>query len=106
AGSMVTSAEKLVTQTRTSRQTIRSIFSFLESTKAITIKATKRWTMLTVINWHTYQAIVKPEQPTEEPTEQPWLGLETASEVTNGVTRSVTTIEEKRSNSTTLSKSG
>lgn len=106
-GSLVTSEENLATHTRTSRQTIRSVFSFLEATQAATFKRTKRWTMITITNWAAYQATSQSSEPTEQPTLQPSDGPLDPAEITHETTHGVTTIEEvKNLRKEHMSKSG
>jgi hypothetical protein len=64
AGSLVTSADKLAASSRTTRQTVRSCLEYLEKTKSITIKTTKRWTMITIANWAAYGSMDQSGEPT------------------------------------------
>jgi hypothetical protein len=98
AGSLVTSAEKLATQTRTSRQTIRSLF-FSESNPRRHHQNNQALDHANHKQSEDSSAAMSTEQPKDEPSVRPPIGLQLPSEPTNGVTRSGTTIEERRINS-------
>ena len=54
-GQHITSTEKIAQNTGLSRQMVRTALSKLESTGEITIKATNRFSLLTVVKWAVYQ---------------------------------------------------
>jgi hypothetical protein len=94
AGSWVTSVEKITANTRANRAAIRCCLEFLQATNSITIRTTKRWTMITVTNWAAYQGVDEVEQPSEQPTGQPSLGVRQTDFTTNRTANSTATIEE------------
>ena len=54
-GQHITSVEKIAQNTGLSRQMVRTALGKLVSTGEITIKATNRYSLITVINWAVYQ---------------------------------------------------
>ena len=65
AGSFVTSYGTMVTECRLSMQQIRDAFAHLKRTHFATYRRTPRWTLVTVVNWTTYQAIADEENTVE-----------------------------------------
>jgi hypothetical protein len=56
AGSFVTSYGTMVAECHLSQQQIRDAFAHLKRTHFATYRRTPRWTLVTVVNWATYQA--------------------------------------------------
>lgn len=56
AGQFITSRKRLAEDLGFSEMQIRTALKKLESTKEITIKTTNKYTIITVINWGSYQA--------------------------------------------------
>jgi hypothetical protein len=54
-GSLVTSLEKLGTHASLSKEHARRCLDYLERTHAVTLRRTHHWTMITIVNWATYQ---------------------------------------------------
>jgi len=54
-GQMLTSQDKIAAKCRLSRQETRSALDYLKSTDRITIKPTKRFSVITVTNWPAYR---------------------------------------------------
>jgi hypothetical protein len=57
AGSFITSYASVAAACSLSTQQIRDAFAHLERTQFATYKRTHRWTLVTVLNWATYQAV-------------------------------------------------
>jgi len=55
AGSLVTSLEKLGTHAGLTKEHARRCLEYLERTQTVTLRRTHHWTMITVVNWTTYQ---------------------------------------------------
>jgi hypothetical protein len=55
AGSLVTSLEKLGTHAALSKEHARRCLDYLERTRAVTLQRTHHWTIVTIVNWATYQ---------------------------------------------------
>lgn len=56
-GQVPTSADKLAASCGLSRQTVRTALTKLQSTNEITIKSTKRFSVVTIVNWAEYQFV-------------------------------------------------
>lgn len=69
-GSFVTSLHTISSETGLSAQSIRTAMDKLKSTGEITIKATNRYTIITVCKYDDYQLTIKDEQQTEQQAEQ------------------------------------
>jgi len=67
-GSIVTSSNTLAEQTKLSRQQTRTSLEKLQLTNEITIKATKRYSLITVCKYNEYQKRDNDEQPSEQPS--------------------------------------
>lgn len=72
-GQFVTGRDSVFRDTGLSEQQYRTSLKRLKSTGSITTTATNRYTMITVINWHTYQQkSTEANEPINEPSnEQP-----------------------------------
>lgn len=57
AGSLITSLEKLGTHAGLSKEHARRCLDFLERTHSVTLQRTHHWTMITIVNWATYQQV-------------------------------------------------
>jgi hypothetical protein len=55
AGSMVTSVEKLSKMARASTKQTRGVLAYLQTANIAAIKTTSHYTLITVLNWATYQ---------------------------------------------------
>jgi hypothetical protein len=55
AGSLITSLEKLGTHATLSKEHARRCLDYLERTHAVTLQRTHHWTMISIVNWATYQ---------------------------------------------------
>jgi len=60
-----------------SEQEIRTSKSTLKSTGNLTIKATNKFSIITVVNWNTYQHIEGTEQPTNQPAKHQQINQQT-----------------------------
>jgi hypothetical protein len=67
---MITSLEKLGTHAALSKEHARRCLKYLERTHAVTLRTTHHWTMITVVNWTTYQQSDDDAQHTEQHAEQ------------------------------------
>ena len=72
-GELVTGRKKLSQGTGLSEQQIRTSLSNLQSTNEITIKSTKKYSIITVCNYGRYQDEESNEQPSNQPSEQPQI---------------------------------
>ena len=68
AGSFITSYSKTAEACNLSVQQVRDAFSHLSGTHFATYTRTKRWTLVTVLNWATHQASEDEAEHTEEHT--------------------------------------
>ena len=68
-GEYLTSRAKLAAETKLSEQTIRRALTCLKSTNEITIRTTKRWSLITVENYTKYHRSAS--QPSGQPSGQP-----------------------------------
>ena len=67
-GSFVTGRKALAKELKMSEQEIRTALEHLKATNEITIKATNRYSVITVVNYGVYQDLPNTEQPTKQPT--------------------------------------
>lgn len=56
AGSFITSISKLADSLKLTNQQVRTALNRLKSTGEITCKSTSQYTLITINNWHLYQA--------------------------------------------------
>ncbi|MFB3816122.1 MAG: hypothetical protein ACE147_00545 [Candidatus Methylomirabilales bacterium] len=85
AGSFVTSINHLAEKAKVTRQVTRDAIRNLQRLASITTQIrTQRWTMITVVNWHTYQGEECDENTEENPTENTVRTQREHSENTNG----------------------
>jgi len=68
-GSFPCGRDQLAKDIGITTQQLRTALGKLESTGEVTIKSTKRGTVLTVCNYDTYQGLDIDDQPTEQPTD-------------------------------------
>ena len=54
-GQLITGRKELSKQTGISEQSIRTGLTILKSTSTITIKSTSKFSLISILNWHTYQ---------------------------------------------------
>src|ERR1035441_6300049 len=73
AGCFVTSYATVMAECGLTQQQVRDAFGHLERTHFATYRRTPRWTLVTVRNWATYQAIAD-EENTVENTNSTWQG--------------------------------
>ncbi len=74
AGQMVTSRQVLAQELQLSEQQIRTALTKLKSTNDITIKATNKYTLVTLVNWAKYQSneeFATSKLTSNPPNEQP-----------------------------------
>lgn len=55
-GQLIFGRLKAANELKCSEQNIRTALKYLEKNEIITIRATKRYSLITVINWDTYQS--------------------------------------------------
>jgi hypothetical protein len=67
AGSFVTSQDHLSGSARVTRQQCRAALAYLSRIHFITISTTKKHTLITLVNWATYQGGATDEEPADEP---------------------------------------
>lgn len=65
-GQLVTSASRMGADLGFSRQQVRTALDKLKSTHEITIEATKKYSIITVVNWDEYQSL-SGKQPSKQP---------------------------------------
>jgi len=65
-GQVPTSTDKLANGCGLTRQTVRTALTKLQSTNVITIRSTKRFSVVTIVNWAEYQFV--PDEPTNKAT--------------------------------------
>ena len=70
-GQLVTGRKKLAECTGLSEQQIRTSLNRLKSTKEITISTTKKYSIVTICNYETYQLEQNPTKPINQPSEEP-----------------------------------
>lgn len=67
-GQMITGRLKLATALNLSERTIRTCLLHLKKTKEIEIKTTKKYSIITICKYDTYQSSEPDKRPTESPT--------------------------------------
>ena len=82
-GQFITSLSELTNELHLSQQQTRTAISKLISTREITIKATNRYTIITVCNYESYQATEESKQQTKQQAEQQTNNKQTTSGATN-----------------------
>ena len=70
-GQAITSRDKIAKATGLSEQQVRTSLERLKSTNEITIKSTNKFTLVTIINYESYQSDGNYQQPANQPTIQP-----------------------------------
>jgi hypothetical protein len=68
-GKLITGRKKLAEQLKLSEQEIRTSLSKLKSTSEITIKATNKFSVITICKWADYQDKTKVKKPANKPAE-------------------------------------
>lgn len=66
-GQVITGRMSLAKELGLSEMQIRTVINRLKSTNEITIKATSKYSVVTIVNYDTYQAKPSDEQPAKEP---------------------------------------
>ena len=69
-GQLITSRKSLSFQTGIPEQTTRTCLNRLKSTNELTIRSTKHYSLITIVNFELYQSKEK-NQPTDQPTDAP-----------------------------------
>ena len=67
-GQFIFGREKAAKELRLSEQEIRTIIAFLIKGGNLTIKATNKFSIITIVNWHIYQGSIRDNQPSDQPT--------------------------------------
>lgn len=67
-GQFVFGRRKASEETGLSQQEIRTILAFLIKAGNLTIKTTNKFSIITIVNWHIYQAKETDNQPADQPT--------------------------------------
>lgn len=70
-GQLVTGRKQLAKWTGLSEQQVRTALNDLKSTNEITTISTSRFSIITIINWDTYQGDADNKQPSKQPALQP-----------------------------------
>ncbi len=78
-GQVMTGRKVLASETGMSEQEIRTALNKLKSTKEITIRATSKYSIITICNYSTYQDIKERKQPTNQPAEQPTINQQSTT---------------------------
>ena len=67
-GQFITGRHKACEETGLTEQEYRTITAFLKKAGNLTIKSTNKYSIITVVNWDTYQSTNPDDQPTDQPT--------------------------------------
>ncbi len=67
-GDFVFGRKKAAEETGLSEQEIRTIIAFLKKIEFLTIKTTNKYSLISIINWPSYQAVTEGNQPSNQPT--------------------------------------
>ena len=78
SGQLVTSVARMGADLGFSRQQVRTALDKLKSTNEITIETTKRYSIITVVNWDEYQSL-----PGKQPSNQPSKHAPDNHQITN-----------------------
>ena len=70
-GQLIAGRKKLSADTGLSEGKVRACLDRLVATSEITIKATNRFSVITLLNWDTYQSQEDAQQPAEQPASAP-----------------------------------
>ena len=89
AGQFITGRKKAAVETSLSERQIRDCISVLQTTNNLTIKTANKFSLVTIVNWDTYQSNEQDECPTKRPSTDPSIwptnGQQTANKrPTNG----------------------
>lgn len=82
-GQFITSLSELTKELHLTQQQTRTAISKLISTHEITIKATNKYTIVTVCNYESYQSSEESKQQTKQQAEQQTNNKQTTSKITN-----------------------
>ena len=97
-GQFITSLSELTNELHLSQQQTRTAISKLISTREITIKATNRYTIVTVCNYESYQATEESKQQAKQQAEQQANNKQTTSQATNREEKEKKNQENKKNN--------
>lgn len=67
-GDFIFGRKKAAEETGLSEQEVRTIIAFLKKIEFLTIKTTNKYSVISIINWHLYQAVYEVDQPAYQPT--------------------------------------
>lgn len=67
AGQVLSGRKKIAQECKLSERNVRTALKVLETMEIVTIKATNKYSIVSFVNWESYQQ----EQPTSRPTERP-----------------------------------
>lgn len=67
-GQFIFGRKKAAQETSLTEQEIRTIIEFLKKAENLTIKTTNKYSIVTIVNWDTYQGNGTDEQPSNQPT--------------------------------------
>jgi hypothetical protein len=72
AGSMITSVDKLAKKSKSTVRQTRNALEYLKTTNTLAIKTTSHYSIVTVVNWDSYQNASEPEgKPNGKPNDKP-----------------------------------
>jgi hypothetical protein len=67
-GQFITGRHKACEETGLTEQEYRTVTAFLAKEGKLTIKSTNKYSIITIVNWNTYQSTNPDDQPTDQPT--------------------------------------
>lgn len=91
-GQLITSRDKIGKDLRLTERQARTCLSRLKSTGEISIKATNKYSIITICKYDEYQNVDYDNRPAERPTERPATDQQTTSRTTD---RTTTSTEEQ-----------
>ena len=93
-GQLITSRKSLSFQTGIPEQTTRTCLNRLKSTNELTIRSTKHYSLITIVNFELYQSKEK-NQPTDQPTDAPAINQQPTNDQPTTNQRLTTNKNEK-----------
>ena len=68
SGQILTGRKKIAQECKLSEQNVRTAIKILKNLEILTIKSTKKYSIISLINWDTYQQETSSSQPSSQPT--------------------------------------
>ncbi|MCL4482857.1 MAG: hypothetical protein M1445_09655 [Bacteroidetes bacterium] len=82
-GQLITGRKILASELRLSEQEIRTSLNKLKTSQEITIKATNKFSIITVCKWDEYQSYETNNQPIDQPSIQPTINQQSTTLITS-----------------------